>query len=93
MGYASLNYLNRLPIDLIKIDKSFISGLPENDAMARILSAISDVLDLPMIAEGVETEAQRDWLLQHGVRRGQGVLFATPIPREEFEAQFCLLAG
>jgi diguanylate cyclase (GGDEF)-like protein len=91
MGYASLNYLNRLkclPIDLIKIDKSFIGGLPEDDAMARIISAISQVLHLPVMAEGVETEAQRDWLLQHGIHRGQGFLFAKPLPREAFEAQF-----
>jgi len=92
MGYSSLNYLNhlkRLPIDLIKIDKSFIDGLPEDDAIVRIISSISEVLDLPVMAEGVETDVQRDWLLQHGIRNGQGFLFAKPLPREAFEAQFC----
>ena len=95
MGYASLNYLNRLkslPIDLIKIDKSFIDGLPEDDAMVRIVSSISEVLHLPVMAEGVETTAQRDWLLQHGIRTGQGFLFAKPLPRKEFEAQFASVA-
>lgn len=92
MGYSSLNYLNHLkclPIDLIKIDKSFIDGLPEDDAIVRIISSISEVLNLPMMVEGVETDAQRDWLLQHGIRNGQGFLFAEPLPREAFEAQFC----
>ncbi len=96
MGYASLDYLNRLkclPIDLIKIDRSFIGGLPEDDAMVRIVSAVSEVLHLPVMAEGVETEAQRDWLLRHGIRSGQGFLFAKPLAREEFEAQFCSPAG
>ncbi|HEI8868091.1 biofilm formation regulator HmsP [Serratia sp. AKBS12] len=91
MGYSSLNYLNRLkglPIALIKIDKSFIHGLPGDEAMVRIVSAISDVLNLPVMAEGVETAAQRDWLLQHGIYHGQGFLFSHPLPRETFEAQF-----
>lgn len=81
-----------MPIDLIKIDKSFIQGLPNDDAMARIVSAISEVLNLPVMAEGVENAAQRDWLLEHGIRSGQGFLFARPLPREAFEAQFCRAA-
>ncbi|HCT9095434.1 TPA: biofilm formation regulator HmsP [Serratia liquefaciens] len=92
MGYSSLNYLNRLkclPIDLIKIDKSFIQGLPMDDAMVRIVSSISEVLALPVMAEGVENAEQRDWLLQHGIHSGQGFLFARPLPRSEFEAEFC----
>ncbi|KFK93680.1 MULTISPECIES: biofilm formation regulator HmsP [unclassified Serratia (in: enterobacteria)] len=95
MGHSNLNYLNHLkclPIDLLKIDKSFIDGLPEDDAIVRIISTISDVLHLPVMAEGVETEAQRDWLVQQGIRNGQGFLFAKPLPREAFEAQFCVSA-
>lgn len=95
MGYSSLEYLYRLkclPIDLIKIDKSFIQELPEDDAMVRIVRAISDVLNLPMMAEGIESAAQRDWLLRHGIHSGQGFLFARPLPREEFEARFCCAA-
>ena len=91
MGYASLDYLNRLkwlPIDLIKIDKSFISDLPEDDAMVKIIRSISEVLNLPMLAEGVETEEQRAWLLQHGIRNAQGFLFAKPLAQHEFEARF-----
>ncbi|GAA3910129.1 biofilm formation regulator HmsP [Gibbsiella dentisursi] len=93
MGYSSLNYLNRLkclPIDQIKIDKSFIHSLPGDDSMARIVSVISEVLNLPVMAEGVETAEQRDWLIRHGIYFGQGFLFARPLPREVFEARFCL---
>ena len=94
MGYSSLEYLNRLkslPIDLIKIDRSFIQGLPADDAMVRIVSSISEVLALPVMAEGVENAEQRDWLLKHGIRSGQGFLFARPL-REAFEAEFCRAA-
>ena len=95
MGYSSPEYLNRLkslPIDLIKIDRSFIQGLPADDAMVRIVSSISEVLALPVMAEGVENAEQRDWLLKHGIRSGQGFLFARPLPREAFEAEFCRAA-
>ncbi|CAM3493434.1 MULTISPECIES: biofilm formation regulator HmsP [Yersinia] len=91
MGYSSLHYLNRLkclPIDMIKIDKSFVHTLPQDDAMARIIGSISNVLKLRVMAEGVENEAQRQWLLDHGVTSGQGFLFSRPVPREEFEASF-----
>lgn len=91
MGYSNLHYLNRLkslPVDQIKIDKSFISSLPADDAMARIIGQISQVLQLPVLAEGVETAAQRDWLLQHGIEHGQGFLFSAPLPRDEFERRF-----
>ncbi|MDK1705501.1 biofilm formation regulator HmsP [Serratia rubidaea] len=91
MGYSNLHYLNRLkslPVDQIKIDKSFISSLPADDAMARIIGQISQVLQLPVLAEGVETAAQRDWLLQHGIEHGQGFLFSAPLPRDEFEHRF-----
>lgn len=89
MGDTRLDHLKRLPLDAIKIDKSLIAVLPQEDATVRIISAICGVLELPIMAEGVETDAQRDWLLQQGIRNGQGLLFAGPLPREAFEAQFC----
>jgi len=95
MGYSSLEYLNRLkclPIDRIKINKSFIEELPGDDAMVRIVRAISDVLNIPMMAEGIKNAAPRDWLLRHGIHFGQGFLFARPLPREEFEAEFFCVA-
>ncbi|MGH1476314.1 EAL domain-containing protein [Yersinia proxima] len=92
-GYSSLQYLNHLkslPINIIKLDKSFVKHLPEDDAMAHIISTISDVLKLRVMAEGVETEEQRQWLLKHGIRYGQGFLFSEPLSREEFDTRFTL---
>lgn len=92
-GYSSLQYLNHLkslPINIIKLDKSFVKYLPEDDAMARIISTISEVLKLRVMAEGVETDEQRQWLLKQGIRCGQGFLFSEPLSREEFEIRFTL---
>ncbi|CNJ86634.1 sensory box/GGDEF family protein [Yersinia frederiksenii] len=92
-GYSSLQYLNHLkglPIDMIKLDKIFVKHLPEDDAMARIIGTISDVLQLRVMAEGVETDEQRQWLLEHGIHCGQGFLFSEPLPREEFETRYTL---
>lgn len=91
IGYSSLRYLNHLkslPIHMIKLDKSFVKNLPEDDAIARIISRVSDVLKVRVMAEGVETEEQRQWLLEHGIQCGQGFLFSPPLPRAEFEAQY-----
>jgi len=91
MGYASLYYLDRLrnlPIDLLKIDRSFIEGLPEDAVMLRIVSAIAEVLALPVIAEGVETDAQLQCLLDNNITWGQGYLFAEPLPQRDFEQRF-----
>ena len=96
MGYASLYYLDRLrglPIDLLKIDRSFIEGLPEDAVMLRIVSAIAQVLSLPVIAEGVETEAQLQCLLEEKITWGQGYLFAEPLPQHEFEQRFLHFAA
>ncbi|OIV47925.1 biofilm formation regulator HmsP [Sodalis sp. TME1] len=91
MGYSSLYCLDRLrhlPIDMVKIDRSFIATLPEDAIMLRVVSAIADVLDLPVIAEGVENAAQRDCLLAHHIHRGQGYLFAEPLTQQAFEQRF-----
>ncbi|NDL64626.1 biofilm formation regulator HmsP [Acerihabitans arboris] len=96
MGYSSLYYLDRLrklPIDLLKIDRSFIEKLPEDLVMLRIVSAIAEVLSLPVIAEGVETQAQLQCLLQHKINWGQGYLFSEPLPQGDFEQRFLHLAA
>ncbi|WP_410013026.1 biofilm formation regulator HmsP [Sodalis sp. C49] len=96
MGYSSLYYLDRLrnlPIDLLKIDRSFIEKLPEDLVMLRIVSAIAEVLSLPVIAEGVETQAQLQCLLDHNISWGQGYLFSEPLPQEDFEQRFLHLAA
>ena len=90
-GYSSLSYLKRLPLDEIKIDKSFVRDLAvdENDAaIVRAILAISHSMRLRVVAEGVETEQQLAFLRAHDCRRFQGFLFARPIPSEQWAAQF-----
>jgi len=80
-GYSSLGYLNRLPVDRIKIDKSFLDPLSrdEDAPVAAALLALVRNLGLASVAEGVETERQRRWLRARGCRMGQGWLFARPL--------------
>ncbi len=80
-GFASLAYLKRLPFDTLKIDRGFVSGLPdsrEDCAIVSALAALATGLDCTLHAEGVETEAQRDWLLRAGCHRAQGYLLGRP---------------
>lgn len=88
-GYSSLAYLSRLPIDQLKIDKSFVMRLPGDatDAMvAQTIIGMGRGLGLEVMAEGVETEAQRRFLAQHGCDAFQGFLIARPLPAAEFSA-------
>lgn len=82
-GFSSLNYLRRLPIDSIKIDKTFISDLegPNGSAdIVRTIITLSQTLHLKVIAEGVETERQADFLRSHNCNLAQGYLFSPPLP-------------
>jgi diguanylate cyclase (GGDEF)-like protein len=87
-GYSSLAYLKRLPIGKLKIDRSFIQGLPGDDSDAGIVRAILQMaraLGMKVIAEGVETEAQRQFLLDAGCHEFQGWLFAPALDSLSFE--------
>ncbi len=88
-GYSSLSYLTRLPLDEIKIDRSFIRNLPDNPNDAVVVETIinlSSSLNLKIIAEGVENQAQKSFLQEHGCPVFQGYLFSRPMEIKEFEA-------
>ena len=87
-GYSSLSYLTRLPLDQLKIDRAFVSRLPDNQSDAVIAQTIVTMgrsLGLKVLAEGVENEAQRQFLENHGCHGYQGFLFSRPLPIEAFE--------
>ena len=79
-GYSSLSYLRRLPIDILKIDKSFVDSLttPEGVGMVQSILRLGDTFRVATLAEGIETEAQLEQLRDLGCTYGQGYLFARP---------------
>jgi len=86
-GYSSLSYLHELPVDGIKIDQSFIRAFARGDALNKIVPHIIEMarsLDLAMVAEGVETEAQARYLRERGVQYAQGWLYAKAMPPNDF---------
>lgn len=90
-GYSSLNYLKRFPIDVIKIDRSFVADIITNQVDADIVKTIIDlahVLDVDVVAEGVETELQRAFLKKQGCDVAQGYYLSRPVPIEKIEELF-----
>lgn len=90
-GFSSLSYLHRLPFRTLKLDKSFVHDLPDGREARIIVSAIVRMahdLGKAVTAEGIETEAQRDFLRELSCDAGQGYLFGRPMPADEIEAMF-----
>jgi diguanylate cyclase (GGDEF)-like protein len=88
MGYSSLAYLRRLPLDQLKIDQEFVRDIlvdASSSAIAQSIISLSRAMGLSVIAEGVETEAQRDFLARLGCHSFQGFLFSGALPVEEFQ--------
>ena len=88
-GLASMNHLIRLPIDLVKVDRRLIAYLPIPGKQAAILQTIFDLgrmLEVRMLAEGIERREQLDALLKYGCDLGQGHLFSAPVTRDKAQA-------
>lgn len=88
-GFSSLSYLKRFPVDKIKIDQSFISDIPDDRddiALTLAIIALSNSLNISVLAEGIETRSQLDFLTTHGCFEGQGYYFSKPVPKEEMAA-------
>ena len=87
-GYSSLSYVKRLPLDTVKIDRTFISDCTadsDNTAIVRAIIAMAKTLDLDVVAEGVETEAQLNFLAEQGCTAYQGFHFSAPVPERDFK--------
>ncbi|MEW7977701.1 MAG: EAL domain-containing protein [Candidatus Sedimenticola endophacoides] len=87
-GYSSLSYLKRLPVDQLKIDQGFVRGIPQDADAAAITTAVialAQSMGYMVIAEGVESDGQRRFLLDEGCRYGQGFLYSKPLDSAAFE--------
>jgi len=84
-GYSSLSYLRHLPITTMKIDRCFVTDLPHESAIASTILMLGKQLNLNIVAEGIETREQLDWLNTNNCQIGQGFYFSKPVTQKEFE--------
>lgn len=90
-GYSSFAHLKRFPVDILKIDRGFVAGVPGNAVDGAIIAAIRSLalgMDVGVVVEGVETHDQAQWLLAQGLRNAQGFLFAPALPHDELMSRF-----
>jgi EAL domain-containing protein (putative c-di-GMP-specific phosphodiesterase class I) len=95
-GYSSLSYLRRLPVDILKIDKSFVDGVardPSDRALAEMIVRLAETLGLQTVAEGIEEPSQLDRLKDLRCQLGQGNLFACPLPAADIETWLSVRPG
>ena len=88
-GYSSLSYLKRLPVSKLKIDQSFTRGIPDDRddvVIVKTIIALAENLNLKLIAEGVETEEQKEFMFENGCHEIQGYLYSKPISSDEMKA-------
>ncbi len=83
-GYSSLSYLRHLPITTMKIDRCFVTDLPQESAIASTILMLGKQLNLSVVAEGIENQEQLDWLSSNDCQIGQGFYFSKPLPMDEF---------
>ena len=86
-GYSNLATLRRFPLQTLKIDRSFIHGLSDNSALAQLIVDLCRLMNLRVVAEGVETAEQLRWVAAQGIAQYQGYLFARPMPAGAFTAR------
>jgi len=87
-GYSSLSYLRHLPITTMKIDRCFVTDLPNESAIASTILMLGQQLNLNIVAEGIENQEQLDWLKTKNCQIGQGFYFSKPVPEKEFEDSY-----
>ena len=95
-GYSSLSYLHRFPVDSLKIDRSFVNQIQAEHSNYQIVNtivALSNQLGLTIVAEGIETQQQLQWLQHLGCALGQGYLFSQPLPAQAIELRFLKHSG
>ena len=85
-GYSSLSYLRRVPLDVVKLDRLFISSITASTRQYELVKGIArmaQILNLEVVAEGIETEAERDLAISAGCALGQGFYYARPMPADQ----------
>jgi EAL domain-containing protein (putative c-di-GMP-specific phosphodiesterase class I) len=86
IGFSSLSYLRQFPVDILKIDRSFVETITEDGALPPIVRGLLDLghtLNMEIVAEGIELDVQRTWLRDQNCGLGQGYLFSRPLPAED----------